>query len=139
MAARFKTEGSHLTPEQIRELIAERNEKEKANIIKKMNDMSRAGKDIEKIKIKLGIGEYAVGGTKAIYAYDQERYDIEREERAQAGIIDFPGQGPEGGEGGATGQDQRPVDGLGYYETGEEGGYIGDEELGEINGFDDDN
>jgi hypothetical protein len=140
MAARFKVEGSHLTPEQIRELIAERNEKEKANIIKKMNDMSRAGKDIEKIKIKLGIGEYAVGGTKAIYAYDQERYDIEREERAQAGIIDFPGQGPDGtgGVGGAAGE-QRPVDGLGYYETGEEGGYIGDEELGEINGFDDDN
>jgi hypothetical protein len=143
MAARFKTEGSHLTPEQIRELIAERNEKEKANIIKKMNDMSRAGKDIEKIKIKLGIGEYAVGGTKAIYAYDQERYDIEREERAQAGIIDFPGQGPEGlGEGGAIGgatEGQGQVDGLGYYQTGDEGGYIGDEELGEINGFDDDN
>ena len=142
MAARFKVEGSHLTPEQIRELIAERNEKEKANIIKKMNDMSRAGKDIEKIKIKLGIGEYAVGGTKAIYAYDQERYDIEREERAQAGIIDFPGQGPEGtGIGGATGGaiEQRPVDGLGYYQTGDEDGYIGDEELGDINGFDDDN
>jgi hypothetical protein len=141
MAARFKVEGSHLTPEQIRELIAERNEKEKANIIKKMNDMSRAGKDIEKIKIKLGIGEYAVGGTKAIYAYDQERYDIEREERAQAGIIDFPGQGPEGTGAaiGAGAGDQRPVDGLGYYQTGDEGGYIGDEELGEINGFDDDN
>ena len=140
MSARFKVEGSHLTPEQIRELIAERNEKEKANIIKKMNDMSRAGKDIEKIKIKLGIGEYAVGGTKAIYAYDQDRYDIEREERAQAGIIDFPGQGPEGtgvmGEGAA---DKGQVDGLGYYQTGDEGGYIGDEELGEINGFDDDN
>jgi hypothetical protein len=105
-----------------------------------MNDMSRAGKDIEKIKIKLGIGEYAVGGTKAIYAYDQERYDIEREERAQAGIIDFPGQGPEGtGTGGAIAAEQRPVDGLGYYETGEEAGYIGDEELGDINGFDDDN
>lgn len=139
MAARFKVEGSHLTPEQIRELIAERNEKEKANIIKKMNDMSRAGKDIEKIKIKLGIGEYAVGGTKAIYAYDQERYDIEREERAQAGIIDFPGRGPEGPGEAIGAEDQRPVDGLGYYETGEEGGYIGDEELGEINGFDDDN
>jgi len=134
MAARFKTEGSHLTPEQIRELIAERNEKEKANIIKKMNDMSRAGKDIEKIKIKLGIGEYAVGGTKAIYAYDQDRYDIEREERAQAGIIDFPGQGPEGGQG-----MNQPVDALGYYRTGDEEGYIGDDDLGDINGFDDDN
>ena len=138
MAARFKGEGFRFTPEQIRELIAERNIKESDNIVRKMNEMSRAAKDIEKIKIKLGIGEYAVGGTKAIYAYDQERYDIEREQRAEAGIIDFPGMGPydEGLEGGAN----RPVDGLGYYrDEGEEEGYIGDEMLGEINGFDDDN
>jgi hypothetical protein len=137
MAARFKGEGFHLTPEQIREMIAERNEKEKANIIRKMNDMSRAARDIEKTKIKLGIGEYAVGGTKAIYAYDQDRYDIEREQRAEAGIVDFPGQGPyDTGEGGG----QRAVDGLGYYrDEGEEEGYIGGEMLGEINGFDDDN
>jgi hypothetical protein len=32
------------------------------------------------------------------------------------------------------------MDGLGYYETGgNEEGYIGDDMLGEINGFDDDN
>jgi hypothetical protein len=136
MAARFKGEGFHLTPEQIREMIAERNEKEKANIIRKMNVMSRAERDIEKMKIKLGIGEYAVGGTKLIYAYDQDRYDIEREQRAEAGIIDFPGKGPYDEAGG----DQRQLDGLGYYRTeGEEEGYIGGDMLGEINGFDDDN
>ena len=136
MIARFKGEGFHLTPEQIREMIAERNEKEKANIIRKMNVMSRAERDIEKMKIKLGIGEYAVGGTKLIYAYDQDRYDIEREQRAEAGIIDFPGRGPYDEAGG----DQRQVDGLGYYRTeGEEEGYIGGNMMGEINGFDDDN
>lgn len=136
MAARFKGEGFHLTPEQIREMIAERNEKEKANIIRKMNNMSRTERDIEKLKIKLGIGEYAVGGTKLIYAYDQDRYDIEREQRAEAGIIDFPGRGPYDD---ATGP-QRQVDGLGYYRTdGDEEGYIGDDMMGEINGFDDDN
>ena len=139
MAARFRGEGFHLTPEQIREMIAERNEKEKANIIRKMNDMSRAARDIEKTKIKLGIGEYAVGGTKAIYAYDQDRYDIERDQRAEAGIVDFPGQGPyDTGEG--EGGGQKAVDGLGYYrQEGEEEGYIDGEMLGEINGFDDDN
>jgi hypothetical protein len=117
-------------------MIAERNEKEKANIIKKMSDMSRSGKDIEKLKIKFGIGEYAVGGTKAIYAYDQDRYDIEREQRAEAGIVDFPGHGPEGP--GAAEQGQ--MDALGYYGAGgDEEGYIGDDMLGDINGFDDDN
>ena len=134
MAARFKGEGFRLTPEQIRELIAERNEKEKTNIIKKMNDMSRSGKDIEKIKMKLGLGDWAVGGTKGVYAYDPERYDIERDQRAEAGIIDFPGQGPDHIE------PQAKVDGLGYYnDGGEEAGYIDDSELGNVNGFDDDN
>lgn len=134
MLIRFKDEGLRYTPEQIRELIAKRNEMEKANIIRKMNDMSRAGKDIEKIKMRLGLGDWAVGGTKAVYAYDADRYDIEREQRAQAGIIDFPGQGPEGGEPGGG----RKADGLGYYnQGGDEGGYIGDEDLTAIMGFDD--
>jgi hypothetical protein len=136
MVKRFKEEGVHLTPEQIRELIAKRNEMEKADILKKMTDMSRAQKDITKIQMKLGLGAWAVGGTKAIYAYDADRYDIERDQRAQAGIIDFPGQGPNGE---AAGQPQQ-MDGLGYFqEQGDEAGYIDDGELGDINGFDDDN
>lgn len=139
MLMRFKEEGFRYTPEQIRELIAKRNEMEKSNIIKKMNVMSRAGKDIEKIKMRLGLGDWSVGGTKGVYAYDQDRYDIEREQRAEAGIIDFPGQGPDGyndGQGEGYGQGQG-LDGLGYYNTGgDEAGYIGDEDLAGIMGFD---
>ena len=130
MIVRYKQEGFKLSPEQIRELIAKRNEMEKANIIKRMNDMPRAGKDIEKIKMKLGLGDWAVGGTKGIYAYDAERYDVERDQRAQAGIIDFPGYGPEG-----TG----PQTGIvpDYYNTGgDEEGYIGDDMLADVMGFD---
>lgn len=133
MANRFKDEGLKLTPQQIRELIAKRNEMEKANIIKKMSDMSRSSKEIDQIQMRLGIGQWAVGGTKAIYAYDADRYDVEREQRAQAGIIDFPGFGPEGPGQGDQGQPD-------YFNTdGDEAGYIDDAELGDINGFDDDN
>jgi hypothetical protein len=128
MVNRFKDEGIKLTPQQIRELIAKRNEMEKANILKKMTEMSGSTKEIDQIQMRLGIGQWAVGGTKAIYAYDADRYDIEREQRAQAGIIDFPGFGPEG-----PGQPD-------YFNTdGNEAGYIDDAELGDINGFDDDN
>ena len=135
MVNRFKEEGLSLTPEQIREMIAKRNEAEKANILRKMTEMPRAQKDIAKIQMKLGIGEWAVGGTKAIYAYDKDRYDIERDQRAQAGIIDFPGMGPEG-----NAAQEGQLDGLGYFEDGgDEAGYIDDAELGDINGFDDDN
>ena len=136
MVMRFKNEGLTLTPERIRELIAERNEKEKANIIKNMNGLTRAGKEIEQIKMRLGLDEWAVGGTKAVYAYDGDRYDIEREQRAQAGIIDFPGYGPEGAgypEGHGEGEQ---ADGLGYYGGGEEEGYMGDGDLADAMGFD---
>jgi len=44
---------------------------------------------------KLGIGEYAVGGTKAIYAYNEEQYDRERIQRNEMGFTEMV----EGGEG----------------------------------------
>ena len=45
----------------------------------------------------LGIGEWAVGGTKAIREYDEDRYEAERTERAQAGLVDYPEVGAEEG------------------------------------------
>lgn len=135
MAKRFKEEGLHLTPERIRELIAIRKEKEATNILKKMTKMSRGEKDIAKIQMKYGLGEWAVGGTTAIYKYDGGQYDKERGQREEAGIVSFPEFGVIG-----DGEIQQPQDGLGYFqEQGDEAGYIDDAELGDINGFDDDN
>jgi len=120
MIKRFMEEGFRLTPEQIREQIAKRAEMEKENIIKKINAKDRTGKDIEKMMMRLGIGEYAVGGTSAIYSYNKEQYAKEREQRAEFGMA------------------PPTADALGYYGMEGEGeGYIGDEMLGEINGFDD--
>jgi hypothetical protein len=146
MLNRFKVESYKLTPEQIRELIVARKEEEKANILRTMTKMSRAEKDISKIQMKLGLGEWAVGGTKAIYAYDPDQYDKEKEQRAKAGIVDFSEFNPEFGAGGATGAATGAIggaggqDALGYDQAqGDEAGYIDDGELGDINGFDDDN
>ena len=134
MLNRFRVESLNLTPQQIRELIAARKEEEKANILRTMTKMSRAEKDISKIQMKLGIGEWAVGGTKAIYAYDADQYDKEKDQRAKAGIVDFQEFRPEGG------QAQGAMDALGYERAqGDEAGYIDDEMLGDINHFDDDN
>jgi hypothetical protein len=125
MIKRFFDEGFRFTPEQIRELIAKRSEMEKDNIIKKINAKDRSGRDIEKMMMKFGIGEYAVGGTSAIWGYNKEQIRKEREQRAEMGLA------PEA---------EAKADGLGYYGDQEAGeGYIGDGELGEINGFDDDN
>jgi hypothetical protein len=125
MIKRFFDEGFRFTPEQIRELIAKRSEMEKDNIIKKINAKDRSGRDIEKMMMKFGIGEYAVGGTSAIWGYNKDQIRKEREQRAEMGLA------PEA---------EAKADGLGYYGDQEAGeGYIGDGELGEINGFDDDN
>ena len=133
MINHFQQEGFKFTPEQIREMIAKRNEKERANILSTLTGLGKAGKEIEMIKMRLGIGKWAVGGTKAVYSYDKDRYDLERDERAQAGIIDFPGYGPEGPR---AGGEQR-TDVLGFdMNTGQEEGYIGDDQLGDIMGFD---
>jgi hypothetical protein len=53
--------------------------------------LSEEERAIELINKKLGLGKWAVGGTKLIYAYDKDYYDLEREKRLAAGIIDFPG------------------------------------------------
>ena len=93
--------------------------------IKKINAKDRSGRDIEKMMMKFGIGEYAVGGTSAIWGYNKEQIRKEREQRAEMGLA------PEA---------EAKADGLGYYGDDAAGeGYIGDGELGEINGFDDDN
>jgi hypothetical protein len=134
MVKRFNEEGLHLTPERIRELIAIRKEKEATNILKKMTKMTRGEKEVAKIQMKFGLGEWAVGGTSAIYKYDGGQYDKERDQRAEAGIISFPEFAPEGAV------NAQAQDGLGYFQDqGDETGYIDDGELGDINGFDEDN
>ena len=125
MIKRFFDEGFRFTPEQIRELIAKRTVMENDNVIKKINAKDRSGREIEKMMMKAGIGEYAVGGTSAIWGYNKDQIKKEREQRIEMGLM------PPGEE---------KADGLGYYgQQGEGEGYIGDGELGEINGFDDDN
>lgn len=90
---KVRREGLNLTPEQIRNTIAERNEKEKAKIIKDFDKMDKDGKKLELLKKKLGLGRWAKGGTKVIWQYDEAQYAFDKMERLEAGIQDFPAQG----------------------------------------------
>lgn len=128
MVKKFFKESLNLTPEKIRENIARIAEDEKANIISKMNKMKGIEKQIEKMHIKHGTGKYAVGGTKAIYAYDPEQFAREFKERRDAGIIDFPG----------FAEEQPKLDALGFAVGGDEEGYLGEHDVQEANGFDED-
>ena len=84
------------------------------------------------MNMRLGLGEFA-HTAKEIYAYDADRYDKDRDQRAAAGIMDFPGYGPEG----PAPPGGREADGLGFFGGGEGGeGYIGAGDLAEAMGFD---
>jgi hypothetical protein len=86
--------------------------------------LSDEERSVELMNKKLGIGKWAVGGTKLIYAYDKDYYDQERQKRMAAGIVDFSGSG--NGELGVPGG--REYDDVGLRDHGDdeyeqEGGY----------------
>jgi len=78
---------------EIKELIAIRDEKERVNVVAEFNKLSDEERAVELMNKRLGLGKWAVGGTKLIYAYDKDYYDLERQKRLNAGIVDFPGLG----------------------------------------------
>jgi hypothetical protein len=115
--------------EEIRIGLSQRAEKEKQVKMGKFEHMTREERRVELVLKGLGMGEWAVGGSKAIRQYDEDRYEAERAERAAAGIVDYPGQGQ------GQGQDTGVVDMFGtdfgaeYDAAGErgDGGYDHDQ------------
>lgn len=121
---KYRRERLSFNDQEIKELIAIRNEKERVNVIAEFNKLTDEERAIELMNKKLGLGKWAVGGTKLIYAYDKDYYDLERQKREAAGIIDFPGLGPDQ----AHAFEGRDVDEYGFPEYGDEelegeGGY----------------
>jgi len=109
---------------EIKNMIAIREEKERVNVVREFNALSDEARQVELMNKRLGIGKWAVGGTKLIYAYDKDYYDLERQKRIDAGIIDFPGRG----DGEMDAPQGRPTDELGFpqfddEEFEREGGY----------------
>ena len=90
LVQKYKQERFRLTDEEIRIEIAKRNEKEKMEIIGRFDRMSKEEKSLELVKKKLGLGDWAVGGTKAIYKYNPEQYERDRNQRLEMGFSDFP-------------------------------------------------
>lgn len=88
---KYNNEKLSYDDDKIKLLIAIRDEKERVNVVKQFNDLSDEERAIELMNKRLGLGKWAVGGTKLIYSYDKDYYDLERQKRLDAGIIDFPG------------------------------------------------
>ena len=84
---KYRNERFKLTDEEIRVELAKRDEKEKMLIISKFDRMTKEEKALELMKKRLGIGDWAVGGTKVIYAYNPEQYERDRIQRSEMGFV----------------------------------------------------
>lgn len=87
---KYKKEHLAYSDEELRDILAIRVEKERAEVFGQFDTLDGEERVMEVLKKNLGIGRWAVGGTKKIWGYDAEQYEVEREERARAGIIDYP-------------------------------------------------
>jgi hypothetical protein len=114
---KYKNEKMLSDPTEIKNRIESRNEKERNYIIREFDKLSPEERSIELMNKRLGLGKWAIGGTKLIYAYDKDYYDLEREKRLDAGILDFPGLGIDNDLGDSM------VDELGFPQGGNEDGY----------------
>jgi hypothetical protein len=99
---KYATSSKVPTEEEIRTRLEQRVEQEKQVFIGKLDRMGREERRVELVLKGLGMGDWAAGGSKAIRKYDEDRYEVERAERAAAGIMDYPGglgvaEGAEGG------------------------------------------
>jgi hypothetical protein len=88
--SRYSTGSRIPSEDEIRLDLEKRAEAEKQKFIRRLDGMTREQRKVELMNKTLGIGEWAVGGTKAIRQYDEDRYEAERTERAQAGLTDYP-------------------------------------------------
>ena len=88
LLAKYNKERISYSDQELKNKIAIREEKERVNIVAEFNALSDEERAMELMNKRKGLGKWAVGGTKLIYAYDKEYYDQERDKRFQAGIMD---------------------------------------------------
>ena len=87
--SRLQLEGLSFTEDEIRDLIALRTNAEKELFVRSQNGMTPAEKKADLMMKRLGIGKWAIGGTKAVSTLNPEMLELEREQRIQMGLGDF--------------------------------------------------
>lgn len=118
----YEFEQMKFTDERIREMMTKRAEEDKNRIRNRLLRMSKELRGVEMKQKLLGMGEWARGADKGVYAYSKDMYDKEREDAATAGSsrwIDRPDLGPDA----APFLPGRNVNSLGFANTGAEDGY----------------
>jgi hypothetical protein len=77
---KFREEHLSYDPIKIRQTLEESKEREKQRFIGDLDRMKPEEKALELVKKRIGIGRWAIGGTKLVYAYDPEQWEKNRQE-----------------------------------------------------------
>ena len=80
---RFRAEGMNFTQDEIRSMIARREEVEKMRMISKFDRMTPEQRAAELLNKRLGLGDWAIGGSDKIRLYNEDQYERERIERGE--------------------------------------------------------
>lgn len=83
-------QGSRVPSEaDIRTYLQLREEQELQDFIRRQDIQTKEQRQLTKTQKILGLGEWAIGGSKGIREYDSEMYERWRQERARAGLVDY--------------------------------------------------
>lgn len=77
---RYKKEKLSQNPTEVRIQIEKSREMEKQRFISDLENVSPEVRQVELIKKRLGIGRWAIGGTKLVYSQDADQWDKNRED-----------------------------------------------------------
>jgi hypothetical protein len=78
-----------MTTEQIKESLNAQIENEKMYFIKKFDKLDPEMRQIELMKKRLKIGDWAVGTTDNLFKYNKDFYEFRRQQRSEMGLPDF--------------------------------------------------
>ena len=67
--------------------------KEKEQIVKRLGDLTVEEREIEDIMKNSSLGDWSLGRTKAIFEYDDEQYDKEREKMEKDALLELQSGG----------------------------------------------
>lgn len=79
----------NITPEEVTKNVLKSKEKEKAKITVRLRDLADEERKVENIMKNHSLGDWSVGQTRAIYEYDEDQYDKEREELERTALMEL--------------------------------------------------
>lgn len=113
----------HMSAKEVQESLLARQELEKNMFIQRFDKLDREMRQVELMKKRLKIGDWAVGTTKNLHSYDADFYEFERAQRAAMGLPEFAADITRGAdERGVAEETGANAYGLGL-DTGPEAGY----------------